>query len=716
MSTKSYREVRISKAKRAAKRKRKQHIVEAIEAAGLHIEQGTVVDYQMVGVICRDVLIPTLLPNGYVDLVDCHHELEDEDEWCWESILAMVEEPDKWIREVRSEDGATAQRRLSARSVGRLPARQHAAHIINQAFESLECIAEAEAYVRSDISSEAEARGHAIQIGHHLRGYDLDLGDPVQIISDASGLTKTLMSGGTGQGKSSAVDIEAWDRHKSGRKLIDLIDFVQGESFFYDVPQMDNALRHVREEMGFPPDFGDEEPPKIEILVPMTPGLEEEELAYNIDGQECVITPFTIPASEIREALLVALMMSLLSPQQEATIRSAYQKVTRANDDWTLKDLADEIGDNDELGPELAARAVSVLSMLQHQGFVRDKTCKYTLDWDRIFSEHNTITVFSCAYMDDLASKLMATGYLLHECIERRKGLKHVRPTTLIARELWKIAPHNQRQSFDSRAASLQEAIGSMLSEIMREGRHHGMEFLADTQYPSDLVRSVRPAFNRYVVFQLGKKEIKDIFDWTSNDEWRSFYDSLNSKPGQASVVGMTEPSVNRDHIEFVGPVQYAPPPFHHFDVDSDWEGCDSRARYLDNEELRVPKDEGVEWADDTEVPEYLLFDGDASTVERTPMEEFVASCIRVTGDRATYVTTVDVRDSYRRYAQETGAPEIKSSASFGRNLSTAMKSVHEVDELDNDPRSEGRAYIGIVLTEKGEFLLDKWRGDAPDA
>lgn len=545
---------------------------------------------------------------------------------------------------------------------------------IERALRSVEDIAADDGIVQEEYSAKVDAVGFATKLGVHLQNREMDIGDPLRLFSERSGAVKSLYTGGTGNGKSVCAETEAWDyfqRCDRDIKIIDPAGFRDGENWFGDVPLMDEGLRERRAEFDLPETLADieGERPDIQILVPLTPEIANQELPYDVDDDQFVVEPFTIPAADIRQSLLVSILTAKLTDQQEGVIRDAYQEVDHRSTDWSLRDLADEIQHRDELKPSKRKPAIRTLRQLQNRGFVRTRSSEYAIDWREIFESTDTYTVFSQSFLDSTIAKLIVFGYIANTIATKRQDMHNIPEAVVVMRELWKIAPHNRRQEFDERAAQLQEAIGLMLSRLFRDNRHSAVHVLADTQQPSDLLKPVREMFNRYVVFQTNKRITKDIFEWTSNDNWKSFYDTLTPKPGEASVVGMVEPAVEERNIQFVGPVRYAPPPHHHKTENTDSTGWHARAKYFSpieacdecgspaidrsddgwtvecqecgesttdysgghREELRRPVEMGVDWP--FEVPTRLLIESDSAGDDQPdpatdPVAVFVDRCV----------------------------------------------------------------------------------------
>lgn len=715
----TYREHEVQKYARQKQYDLKADVEEAVRMCGIALHNGRPVDYIFTARVCNDLLVPALVKDPLFEIDDRMH---DHERWDYEHLHLFTTKPNKWLTALNENPDNRQFARVEGGIEYGNPHFERAKQVVRGAFESLEAIAEEDGVIKGSLKDAAEARGYATQLGVHLSGYDLDLGDPVNLVdTHPEQYLKTLHFGGTNAGKSTGVDTEVWDEYKrDDTVVVDIGDLVQGENYTYDVPQKQDILREARQEIMGHPDFGDDDPPNIKIWVPLTPGLAHEELPYDTEDDRFEVRPFTVPASDMGEEILIKLILSQLTPTEETTVRNLVAEFNRNHDDWTIPDLTKRVRDGEELGEEKQARVVGVLSYLHDTGFIRSHDCQHTIDWQEIYHDTDAIHVFSGQYFDRLSDKLALVAYLLHAATDKRQGLASTAPDmTLVMRELWRLAPHGRRQAGDSRAAALQEAIADTLAAVMREGRHYTTSLIADVQHPKDLHIAVRELFNRFVIYDTGRSTLKEVFDWTGQAGWESCFHSLTKRAGEATIVGQTDVAKNRKGISYIGPVRLAPPPFHHFSVSSDGSGDEARANYLDHVELRVPAEEdGVEWVDDAEIPDDLEMD-DSDAVERSPYEEFVYAAIEFTGDRDNHAFNEDVRDAYRQFAADTGAPEIKNNKSFGKQLKAALVSEYDelekTEEIDNHQRTrdgeQEQAYIEFRLTEKAEHLRDRWRG-----
>lgn len=706
------------KRKRKNESNRKLKIRKAIELGNEALAEE---EYYRAACLARDKIAPLLLRDG--SLREYDRTFNGEDEWHVSSLSRFLEGPDKYAAILANGHSDRATDEFALRASGFKTPKRAAREVVTEAFVSLETIAIEEGIVKGEMRNYVTARAYTTQVGKMWKAPDMHIEDPVRVISRDSGLTKTLYHGGTGQGKSSTAGTDIYDRYNinhpdrnrayfvqrghdrkiaqslsEGAKIIDLLDLTEGENMVYDIPQQHEDLKKIRQDEGLPPTFEDSDEllePELEILVPLTPSLNEKEMPYDTDEGEFVPTPFTIPASDLSKPLLVSLLASMVTGQQETTIRTAYDDVARDIDDWSLRDLAEEIMSRDDLGDSYKKRVVKLLDNLQNMGFIRtEETAADTnLDWERIFNDTDTITSFSTAFMDDEVGKFIVVGYL----IDRIDDLREVSDwpdLTIVAKELHNLAPHRNETSYDARAEALQEAIGRRLSTLMRENRHRALSVIADTQDVLNLKKGFRKQFNRFVTFNTSDENLQELFSYTSTDNWKSCSRSLTKRKGEGAVIGQAKPLVEREDLDYLGHVAFVPPPHHHLDTDSEPAGWIARTMYLDNEELRQPNI-------DVHVPEQLLIDErelDNDAVARTPTEEFINECLVVTANHGDWEHTNAVRAAYSAWANANDKPQMSSATQFGKKFNA-----HVGDSIDKAWRNGGNAYLGIRFNSTGK-------------
>lgn len=630
------------------------------------------------------------------------------------------------------------------------------------AFEGLVAIAESLDIVTDELRNRAIATGVALKTGEQLQDWDMNLGDVVQTVTFQAGSLKTLYCGNTGLGKSCGVETETEDfyqrTHREGQdyKVIDLVDLGKGESWIYDIPQQKADLRSIREEMGLQADFtepfadvvdrefDDKQPPytcpqcdadfddlerltehgedkhpyaspDVEVFVPLTPGLAAEDLPYDTEAERFTVTPFVVPAADIDKSVLIACILSRVSDQEENTIRQAYDDINEANDDWSLADLAAEIRSRDELSAKHKADAIGVLRSLQSEGFIRTREHPRTINWRELFFDTETISVFSQAFIPDRRdiAQMICLAYLADTILNKRETMYEVPEAALIMREFWEVAPHSKRQSSDARAAAIQEAIGERMTRAFRKARDYKLHLLCDTQEPGDLLKSVREVFNRYVVYSANKDTVKDIFEWTQNDRWQSFLRTVTVKKGQAGIVGQVKPAVDRRRIEYLSPVEFAPPSHHHFDKFTDSTGWHARAKYLEHEELRAPLDiDGVEW--DDQVPEHLrITEGEETDtgpgVDMRPVVAFADRCLQKAQDKHDFIRLEDVRAAFNAFLADHEKERwdfdnrgVKTK--FGKRLRKGF----DDGTFEKKRRNGEHSLVGLVFSREGLDYLER--------
>jgi len=567
--------------------------------------------YRYVATKLRDELVPAI--DRYTDRSFTEYDdlLGSHPHWHWVALTSFLDSPDSYVGAFTGAGGG-ASRSLVLQSRGLTDENTAARLTVKKALESLTSIAERESVIMDDYARRVDARGFSIKVGEQLQDEEMDFGDPVYLVDWQAGGLKTLFGGGTGEAKSSGLETDVEDLYlydpettdadlqflpSRPFKIIDLVDLEKGENWFYDVPQQQEDLREMREDHGLPQDFtGREDDPRLEairdgskstleIFAPLTPKLTEIGLPFDTDREDWLVRPFVVPASDIPTDIFINAIMSRVSNDQERTIRQAIDDVDRERDDWALTHLADEIRARPELSDKHKSSAIAVLRSLQDEGFIRTAQHEHQLDWDRIFREDDVVTLFTQA--QDLCvsevGQMLLVAYLLDKIMRLRAGdsSKLLPDLLLVCRELWQVVPHLKREVPDDRAAAIQEVTGNRLARALRRNRHYGMNVTADTQKPYDLLNSVREMFNRYVIYSGTNKLAEGVFDWTSNNKWRSFANTLTAKRGQAGVVGEVHPAIERRHIEFVSPVEFVPPSHHHYDREQDLSGWRARAKYL---------------------------------------------------------------------------------------------------------------------------------------
>lgn len=688
-----------TKASREDEWNQRTRVSETVDAASRALAESRQ-EHGLVAELLVDVLVPALLgPNGeHLHYYD--REVGDSDKWDWVALTRFLESPEEHrqaaLRGSAGEtpsidelvgggalaDGGTAVETQPQETV-----------IIERAFESLAAIAQEEGII-SDVSNVSRATGYELDLGQLWSSYDWDHGESVQLVSRNRGMPKTLFCGSTGAGKSTALEADVEDRYNSGYKILDLVDTDEYENCVYDIPQRQEVLREVRGDLGLPADFTESDEyddPELEVLVPLTPDVRTQEFPVDEDG-DSVVRPFTIPASDLDQTTLVSFLSALVSKQQEASLRTAYDSVEREVDDWSLKDLAEEITTQDDLKESFRKRCVRLLENIQNKGFIRTRECEHAIDWSEIFNSTERISSFSVAHVEEKTDQLMVLAYLIHSVyFTRRRSSKDLPPAVAVLRELHEIAPHREEMEDDHRAEALQNAIVSNLSYELRKNRHQRLEFICDTQDVMDLKKGVRKRFSRFCAFDMPEEPLEKTFDYANETGANSAKKAMKSERGMGMVVGLSEPNVQED-VSFLSPIEFSPASFHHFDVDEHSDALETRANYLD-EELERP-----EWS--TGVPGGLRFEadslleveeGESSASVPAGIDSFISECITFADSERTKTTIV--REAYNRFADAHGFDE-RNARSFGKQFSKL--------EGVETTKSGSRYYSGVLLNERG--------------
>ncbi|NUC75051.1 hypothetical protein HTZ84_22560 [Haloterrigena sp. SYSU A558-1] len=436
-------------------------------------------------------------------------------------------------------------------------------------------------------------------------------------------LKATLLTGSQGSGKSSAVGTLVEDRIEKGHAVIDLVDLFKSENAVYDVEDdHDSAMQDYRVRHGLERGFsGDYEPPDVTVLAPLTHTLAGVEVPFretDDGGEEPVVTPFTIPASELTFRQLVMLLPHTTKTQQ-GYIKSAHHYLTQDDSDWSLMELANTVRQKTNAGDQVADRIERSLRTAQSKSFIRDKQSPHVLEWDSLMQRDRHVGAFTVHMIAEKSDKLAVLSYLIDKLHDVRKDLlmNHkledtdtYPPLTVVMRELHTVAPRSKSEQ-DSESTIEGYMIDS-LSELLALMRHANMEVIADTQkFKQQLSPDVSGLFHRVFCFSGQKPDVRTVFrtriDDTDPAEQVAQYDT-----GECAVV-------NSDGYKL--PIKMAPPRFHHLDASRDGSGLTYRAKQLDDEFLDEPS-----WSAD--IPPRLRFEG-----RFDPREAFWTRFVRVTND-----------------------------------------------------------------------------------
>jgi hypothetical protein len=303
--------------------------------------------------------------------------------------------------------------------------------------ESLVAVAAVESLLPSQLQDTQPVLGYQMQLGERYVRADSRATGTLTLRDPDDQLKSILCAGGKGSGKTAAVEALALDSYANGHKVVDLVDFFKAENVTYDIPQQDNGegLIDTREEMGLPTGFddlraglawldGEPDPdfttsPEIEILIPLSPGLEKMRVPA-AGGEHAVVKPFTIPASELTYRQLVMLLHHT-TEARENELRSAHQALRDTGKDWTLADVAAAVKRSSNASERLADDIETSLRTAQEKAFIRDQDCPHALDWTDVMSDEDTITAFSVHPLQETADNLVVLSYLIDSLFEARK-------------------------------------------------------------------------------------------------------------------------------------------------------------------------------------------------------------------------------------------------------------------------------------------------------
>lgn len=591
---------------------RQQEIRDAIESCSRALERaGDIAGpdgeewYRLVDEQCRSVLAPLLRRHVGCDLLDYDVAVDGVNR---EALDALT----------------------STRTPGVAPGKPGSRQTIVDAFHSLSAIAEDAGVIEGDLRNKADATGFAIKLGEHNQRWEMDFGDDVTAITRRLGALKSFYTGGTGSGKSAGAARQMEDYYRASRssqyrdyKIFDPVGLSAENVCAYDVPQQHDTLRRARERHGLSADWTeiDDYEPECEILVPLAPAIDDYKLPYDVDADEFVPRPFTIPASDLSEGLFVALIDARVSDGQKRIIREAYSELDRDADDWSLDDLKYSIQSRDELSTKDTEAATKVIENLKGAGFIRTRNHPHTLNWDDVFTSTDVVTVVNQTPLDSELHRLIVIAYLL-DMVWQLRIRSHGYPNLAMwLRELWEIAPHAvHRSKGDDAEKNVKEHIIGTLTKIMRKPRDINTHIVADTQDASDPERAIRTRFNRFVLFGGNDSTLEDVFSWAEQNGWRKFKETLTGRPGHAGIIGACEPAVGDPKKWGVSPVHLTPPSWHHHDKDQGPSGWQKRVHYshqvdaMPTQELRYI---GDEW-DTAPVEDEELLVTDRSTSENS--------------------------------------------------------------------------------------------------
>jgi len=571
----------------------------------------------------------------------------------------------EFLDALQSVDGAFALDRVARLSPNVESAEQAGEAIL----KSMTSVASVEGLLPSQLQDTQPVQGFEGQLGERYVRADSRATGELTLRDSDDELKSTLCAGGKGSGKSAAVETLALDSYQHGHKIVDLVDFFKAENATYDLSQRENdeGLIKVREEMGLPVGYDDIEAgfawldgepdgdlftsPDVEILVPLCPGLEDIEVPA-VNGEQPVVRPFTIPASDLTYRQLVMLLHHT-TEARENELRSAHQRLRDRNLDWTLSDVAAEIKRSGNAGQKLAESIETSLRTAQQKSFIRDKDCPHALEWEDIMADQSTITAVTVAPVKETADHLVLLSYLIDSLFEARRELlkqatlEQFPALTLIMREMSEVAPRSTSEQ--SAESTSERYMIDSLKDVFKLTRHANMEILADAQkFYRQLSPDIGELFDQILAFRGHQPDIKRIFSTRVNDKTPAQYVAQYDEPGKCALVS---------ERGYRLPIQIAPPRCHHLEAKSDGSGLGFRARHPDTaEELIEPP-----W--NVSVPPRLQFDD----MPEHPVDRFLKQYVHLVNDRDEYLLMKDLREAYCEWADENDEEQFERKITSGR-------------------------------------------------
>lgn len=641
------------KTSKAADHQRWEHRREVRDALEWCAEAVAIDEYDTVRALLRDVLFPLLLGEDGEQISHYHQYLGGVGDF---DVFALT-------------------RAIGADTIP--------VETVEAAVDSCGAIAEHEGIVQSDVMQPRAAWEYEHQVGNRYYSPDSSIAPEVELIDPDGELKATLMTGGQGSGKSTAVKTLLEDRIDHGHTVIDLVDFHKAENATPDIPQRQENLREIRASMGLDIGFDGFDPPNVEIIAPLSHALADAKVPTDLERDEPTVTAFAIPASDLTYRQLVMLLPHT-TPTQENYLQSAYQELERSGKDWTLAELATAVREDTNANDAVADRIEQSLRRTQQKPYIRDTESDLTLDWERLMSAERHYSAFTVHMLREKSEKLAVTSYLLDQLYEERNRLHRERrlqefpPMTAVFRELHTITPRGQSEQDNEN--TLERYMTDTFRELIALMRHVKMEIVADTQkFYRQLHPEVGGLFHRIFAFSGHKPDIEHVFRTRVGDT------------GPAEKVAGYEVGrcamVSGDGYKM--PIEWAPPRSHHPDAKKGEDGFSMRV-----ESDAVPD----EWAPapwDSAIPKRLRFDD----VPDSPITRFYEQFIRTTGERSDYELKRDITDAYNAWARTNGNETYRHAEVHRwfnqhtdledgqKSLDEGRKAVWWGAEIVNDPR-----------------------------
>lgn len=747
---------------------RKRRIDEAIQEGYQKLHDD---DLAGLCVLMRDILIP--------DMGVARHTLRDHAEtvqqenadlrWDHTSVRSFVERPDSYHQAMVSPEPESEKElagQLYMKAAGVQDPRERKRKVVRQAFQSLESLAVARGFVSNSVTNWAPAFGYELQLGTWYQPPRDDMPFEIQLVTPGDSEEVTVNMGKPGRGKGVMGHTEAEDRYAAGRNVIDLVDFDECEGAVYDIPNRNPTLREAREEMGLEPDFTEVDgyEPNLEIMVPMTENLADEYIPYYGDGgTDTVVKPFTVPASHLSKKALKRFIASELTDTQKNIFETAYDQIQRSRDDWNLHDLIMAVERQRGVHGNQGAvdRVQRSIKRIQAKGWIRDEDDPNAIDWERILTDSDTITVFTASKMPDTdeAAQYLFHSYLLYAFrkelkrvkglpaeVKEQRGWRHVPKIQSILRELHEIAPNNETSSDDETIREIQEAMTSDFRNLTAMHRHEGVEVSADTQnFIGEIKKRARVNFNRAALFSVDFNPASAMFQQMAGEPRDKYPRTVtrNFGVGECAVLGRV--GTGRS---FEMTVKVAPPMSHHFDpdewvhperkvtksrgelkkelgadpeaVDHDWvsvnSGWDLRVHLLD-EEFRKASEllDAVNAGDAGEDMDL----NEVKTEQKRPEDgvgKFAWDALEIDSDSRLILDRLEF--AYQAYAEQHDEVSDLSRQAITKRLGTTLtpetekRTFGDVTEhgrpvIDRHPdgRRQTSVYYGVELQDAGEWM-----------
>lgn len=747
---------------------RSRRIDETIQTAYQKLYDG---DIAGTARLMREILLPDIGVSRHTipDHAEAVRESSGELEWHHGSLRRFVEDPDRYIRRLsgRADGGAEANaNQLYLKAAGMKDPRERDREIVTEAFHSLESIAVARGYVSNSVTNFAPAFGYELQLGTWYQPPRDDMPFDIQLVDPGDSEEVTVNMGKPGRGKGVMGHTETEDRYHAGRKIIDAVDFDECEGAVYDIPMSNPTLREVREDMGLPADFTEHdeyEPPNMEIMVPLTNNFGSEHIPfYGPEPEDTVVQPFTVPASSLSKKALKRFIQGELTDTQANIFESAYDGIQRQGDDWNLSDLilAAERQRGVHGNQGAVDRVQRAIKRVANKGWIRDRDDPYAIDWGRILSDSDTITVFTASLMSDAdeAEQYLYHSYLIYalrrnikkykkmpRAEKERRGLGILPKFTVIARELHNIAPNMETASDDETVKAVQDAMASDFRDLTAMHRHEGVEIIADTQnFIGEIKKRARVNFNRACLFNVNRSPAENMFRELAGETRERYASRVTQRFGVGECAVLGRVGTGRP---FEMTVATAPPMSHHFDPDEwvnpergitkskeelknelggkprevdpdDWEpvnsGWDLRVQLLGEEYRKAGEILDGETASDEPVD----LDAVKNEVERpdNPVGQFGWDAIEITED-SRHIPLDELESAYSAWAYFNGFGG-RGRSSIGRNLLETLTPrgdgetygdltgrTRPVVEQHEDGRKQTAVYEGLTLSNVGEWM-----------